>query len=85
VAIGGRYDKTDPFCDQEATIYDARVLDQATGPGQSCSGPCTSYHSSIGAPVKTFIHDIQQNGNGHLYPPRASAEIVAFFKAHALP
>ena len=88
LAIAGRADHVCNFADQEATIGQAREVDQAEVP-QSCgqanpadplSPECTLYSSPLHTPVKTLIHD-----GGHIYPSWASAEIVNFLKAHPLP
>jgi polyhydroxybutyrate depolymerase len=80
LAIAGTADKTDPFCVQQATIEDARLVNSATGPGQPCGPFCTVYPSTTLTPVKTYIHP-----GGHVYPSWASQETVKFFKAHSLP
>ncbi|HEY7404382.1 MAG TPA: esterase [Candidatus Angelobacter sp.] len=77
--IGGTNDNVLPFAEQQQAIQQARQIDNATGPGQSCGPICTLYPSSSQTPVVTRIHS-----GGHIYPPWAGAAIVEFFKAHKL-
>jgi polyhydroxybutyrate depolymerase len=79
LAIAGHADTVDPFAQQQQSIETARQVDSATGPGQPCGPNCTLYASTTQTPVKTIIHP-----GGHVYPPWAPAEIVAFFKVHHL-
>lgn len=75
--VAGDKDDVVPFQDQLKAIATARALDGSTGKGESCGQYCTSYTSTKGAPVVTYIH-----GGGHMYPPEVSAMIVKFFKDH---
>ncbi len=78
--VTGRRDHIVPTEAQLATIATVRALDGATGDGTACGVGCTSYPSTLGAPVVTILH-----AGGHLYPSGTSAEIVKFFQANALP
>jgi polyhydroxybutyrate depolymerase len=80
LAIAGQADTTDPFALQLQTIATAQQVDSATGPGQSCGQYCKFYPSTTFTPVRTVIHP-----GGHVYPPWAPAQIVAFFKNHKRP
>jgi polyhydroxybutyrate depolymerase len=75
--VAGDKDDVVPFQDQLKAIATARKLDGADGNGVSCGKYCTSYASTKGAPVVTYIH-----GGGHMYPQEVSAMIVKFFKDH---
>jgi polyhydroxybutyrate depolymerase len=79
VVIGGRNDPVVQFPLQQQAIDQARQIDNAAGPGQSCGPMCKFYASTSQTPVVTRIHD-----GGHIYPPWAGAAIVEFFKLHQL-
>jgi polyhydroxybutyrate depolymerase len=50
------------------------------GPRQPDATGYTSYASTKGAEVATYLHS-----GGHRYPPEAPALIVKFFQAHVKP
>lgn len=50
------------------------------GPGQAVGEGLTRFESKLGAPVEFYVHP-----GGHRYPTKATALIVAFFKANARP
>ncbi len=50
------------------------------GPGHATGEGLMRYDSPVGAPVEVYVH-----AGGHRYPTKATALIVAFFKANARP
>jgi polyhydroxybutyrate depolymerase len=74
--IGSPEDLLVKFAWQERMI-DYVLLVNGCGPRQSEAMGYTSYPSSKGAEVATFLHP-----NGHRYPAEAPALIVRFFQAH---
>jgi polyhydroxybutyrate depolymerase len=75
--VAGEMDDVVPFQDQQKSIAMAREVNGSTGNGESCGKYCTSYASTKGAPVITYIHP-----GGHVYPEEVSAMIVKFLKDH---
>lgn len=75
--IAGEQDSVVPFKDQLQSIKIARELNGSNQTGESCGEHCTSYASSSGAPVVSYIHP-----GGHTYPAGASEMIVRFFKEY---
>ena len=78
--IAGEHDTVVPFKEQLDSINVARALDGGSQPGGSCGEYCTTYASTSGAPVMTYIHPA-----GHVYPPGASEMIVKFFRQQRRP
>jgi polyhydroxybutyrate depolymerase len=74
--IGGEQDMNFLLPEQLKSMAIAREVN-GTGAGHSCGEYCTTYDSSRGAPVITYIHP-----GGHVYPREASQMIVDFFKQH---
>jgi polyhydroxybutyrate depolymerase len=66
-----------PFPDQQKSMAMAREVNGSIGNGEPCGNFCTSYASTKGAPVITYIHP-----GGHIYPEEVSAMIVKFFQEH---
>ncbi len=65
--------------------WQARMIDyvlklNGCGPRQPNATGYTSYPSSKGAEVATFLHP-----GGHRYPPEGAGLVVKFFQAHAQP
>jgi polyhydroxybutyrate depolymerase len=77
--IGGARDPLVKPDTQRTTIAKIRSIDGANGPGAACGTGCTFYASTSGTPVRVMSHP-----GGHLFPPFATAAIVAFFKNHQL-
>ena len=75
--IAGEQDSVVPFKEQLQSIQIARELNGSNQTGSSCGEYCTSYASSNGAPVVSYIHRA-----GHVYPTGASEMIVRFFKEY---
>lgn len=75
----GENDPLVKFAWQEMTIAAVRKLNQC-GAGQANGARLTTYPSSIGAPVATFIHP-----GGHQFPAEAPDAIVKFFKEQTKP
>src|SRR5579862_7432365 len=79
MVVAGKRDPNVKFQDQLDSINAVRALDGTSETGTDCGGGCTTYDSSKGTPVVTFIH----NG-GHLYPPGTPFFTVQFFKNYAI-
>jgi polyhydroxybutyrate depolymerase len=77
--VAGEEDTTVPFKDQLQAIKTARELNGASKEGTACGKNCTTYPSSKGTPVVTYIH-----AGGHEYPPGTSEMIVKFFEGQSL-
>jgi polyhydroxybutyrate depolymerase len=75
--IGGTEDEVVPFKEQLQSIEIGRKLDGSKQKGESCGEYCTSYGSSSGTPVVTYLPP-----EGHVYPPGTSQMIVKFFKQY---
>jgi polyhydroxybutyrate depolymerase len=75
--IAGEQDSVVPFKEQLQSIGMARELNGSDQKGESCGEYCTTYASSRGAPVVSYIHPA-----GHVYPTGASEMIVRFFKEY---
>jgi polyhydroxybutyrate depolymerase len=77
--VAGEQDTTVPFKDQLQAIKIARELDGTNKEGTPCGQNCTTYRSTKGTPVVTYIHT-----GGHVYPPGTSEMIVKFFEGQSL-
>ena len=75
--IAGEQDGVVPFKEQLQSIEIARELNGSNERGEPCGQYCTTYASSRGAPVVSYIHP-----GGHVYPSGASEMIVRFFKRY---
>jgi polyhydroxybutyrate depolymerase len=75
--IAGQQDNVVPFKEQLQSIEIARELNGSNQTGDSCGEYCTTYASSRGAPVVSYVHPA-----GHVYPTGASEMIVRFFKEY---
>lgn len=75
--VAGQQDGVVPFKDQLQSIESARHLNATQEEGDSCGQYCTTYASSRGVPVVSYIHP-----GGHVYPTGASEMIVRFFKEY---
>jgi len=78
--IAGMQDPIVPFADQQATVAEARRLNQTAAQGKPCGLGCTIYTSPNRTPVISVVHP-----DGHIVPSGASAVIVKFFQAQTLP
>jgi polyhydroxybutyrate depolymerase len=75
--IAGEQDSVVPFKEQLQSIQIARELNGSNQAGSSCGEYCTTYASSNGTPVVSYIHPA-----GHIYPAGASEMIARFFKEY---
>lgn len=77
--VAGENDPLVKFAWQQTTMNKLRQINQC-GEGQPGENGYTLYPSKVGAPVVTLIHPGE-----HQFLRSAPAEIVKFFKQHALP
>jgi polyhydroxybutyrate depolymerase len=75
--IAGEQDTNIPIQQQLESMAIARQVNGSGDSGHSCGEYCTTYASSRGTPVVTYILPM-----GHAYPRYASQIIVDFFKQH---
>ena len=76
--IAGKKDPKVTPAKVEPTVAEERRVNGAGAPGQGCGEGCTVYHGSK-ADVRVIWHP-----GGHVYPPRAVALSVEFFKSLGL-
>jgi polyhydroxybutyrate depolymerase len=77
VVIAGNRDELVTPDSQRVTLQRLREINGAAGPGTPCGSGCISFSSTSGTPVRSIEHP-----GGHVFPPFATAAIVAFFKSH---
>jgi polyhydroxybutyrate depolymerase len=77
--IAGKKDPKVTPAKVEPTVAEERRANGAGAPGQGCGEGCTLYHGSK-ADVRVAWHP-----GGHVYPPRAAALSVDFFKSLGSP